>query len=251
MKLSINHLKYFKSLHERKHRQKYHNFMVEGVKLAKEVLSSNFLEIEAVVAVPDWIAQNKALLRNIETVISVAEAELKKISLLTTPNQVVLVVKQPELILDEKSVANGISLYLDDIRDPGNLGTILRIADWFGIPWVFCSSGSVEAYNPKVVQAGMGAFLRVKCVEMDFDDLLEKLPDLPVYGTVLDGQSVFKESLEPPALIAIGNESRGLSDEIQAKLTHRISIPKGAGGGAESLNAGVATGIVCALFTQS
>ena len=250
MKLSINQLKYLKSLHERKHRQKYHNFIVEGVKLANELLLSATLQVEAVVAVPEWLETNKALLRNVETIIPVAEGELKKISLLTTPNQVFLVVKQPDLAFDEKSVANGLSLYLDDIRDPGNLGTILRIADWFGIPWVFCSPGSVEAYNPKVVQAGMGAFLRVKCVEMGFDSLRQKLPNLPIYGTVLDGDSIFCTTPIIPAILAIGNESRGLSTEIQARLTHRISIPKGLGGGAESLNAAVATGIVCAFFTK-
>jgi RNA methyltransferase, TrmH family len=250
MKLSINQLKYFKSLHERKNRQKYHNFMVEGVKLAKEVLEAATLDVEAIVAVPDWLEQNKTLLRKVENIIPVAEGELKKISLLTTPNQVILVAKQLAPAFDEKSVASGLSLYLDDIRDPGNLGTILRIADWFGIPWVFCSPGSVEAFNPKVVQASMGAFLRVKCVEIDFNALIENLPNLPIYGTVLDGESMFSVPLQRPALIAIGNESRGLSDEIQACLTHRISIPKGPGGGAESLNAGVAAGIVCAWFAK-
>lgn len=250
MKLSINQLKYFKSLHERKNRQKYHNFMVEGVKLAKEVLEAGTLDVESIVAIPDWLEQNKTLLRKVESIIPVAEVELKKISLLTTPNQVILIAKQPKPAFDEKSVASGLSLYLDDIRDPGNLGTILRIADWFGIPWVFCSPGSVEAFNPKVVQASMGAFLRVKCMEMDFSILIEKLPNLPVYGTVLDGESMFSVPLQRPALIAIGNESRGLSDEIQARLTNRISIPKGPGGGAESLNAGVAAGIVCAWFTK-
>lgn len=250
MKLSINQLKYFKSLHERKNRQKYHNFMVEGVKLAKEVLEAGTLDVESIVAIPDWLEQNKTLLPKVENIIPVAEGELKKISLLTTPNQVILVAKQPASAFDKKSVASGLSLYLDDIRDPGNLGTILRIADWFGIPWVFCSPGSVEAFNPKVVQASMGAFLRVQCMEMDFSTVIENLPNLPIYGTVLDGESMFSEPLQRPALIAIGNESRGLSDEIQASLTHRISIPKGPGGGAESLNAGVAAGIVCAWFTK-
>lgn len=248
MKLSINQLKYLKSLHERKYRQKYHNFIVEGVKLADEVLATGSLEVEMVVAVPDWLEKNKALLRNVANTVPVEEGELKKISLLTTPNQVFLVVKQPEIKLDVSAATNGLSLFLDDIRDPGNLGTILRIADWFGISWVICSPGSVEAYNPKVVQSGMGAFLRVKCMEMPFEDLRAQLPNLPVYGTVLDGQSIFTENLKRPAIIAIGNESRGLSPDIQSQLTHRIAIPKGPGGGAESLNAAVATGIVCAFF---
>lgn len=250
MKLSINQLKYFKSLHERKHRQNYHNFIVEGVKLAQETLAAQPHSIESVVAVPDWLQSNQHLLPEGTVVVPVAEGELKKISLLSTPNQVFLVVKQPNHFFDEKTAINHLALYLDDIRDPGNLGTILRIADWFGIEWVFCSPNSVEVFNPKVVQASMGAFLRVKCVEMEFAQLLESCPNLPRYGTVLDGASVFEATPELPALIAIGNESKGLSAEIQAKLTHRISIPKGKGGGAESLNAAVATGIVCAFFTK-
>lgn len=249
MKLSINQLKYLKSLHERKHRQKYHKFIVEGVKLANEVLVLGAMKVEMVVALPSWLDENKALLRNIETVVPVAEAELRKISLLTTPNQVLLVVEQPSLAFDVQTVSNGLSLYLDDIRDPGNLGTILRIADWFGIQWVFCSPGSVELHNPKVVQSSMGAFLRVKCMEITMEALHEKLPNLPIYGALLDGESIFSAQLNTPAIIAIGNESRGLSLEIQQQLTKAISIPRGPKGGAESLNAAMATGIICAFFT--
>ncbi|MBI5915378.1 MAG: RNA methyltransferase [Bacteroidetes bacterium] len=248
MKLSINQLKYLKSLHGRKYRQKYHNFIVEGTKMAAEVLAAGNLEVESIVAVPDWLDANSRLVEKSNAPVSpVAEGELKKISLLSTPNQVLLVVKQPDWHFEKNEVETSLSLYLDDIRDPGNLGTILRIADWFGIGWVFCSPGSVEALSPKVVQASMGAFLRVKCFELDFDELKSHLPGLPVYGMVLDGASIFDEKPNTPAIIAIGNESRGLSAEIQSKLTHRISIPKGIGGGAESLNAAVATGIVCAV----
>lgn len=250
MKLSINQLKYFKSLQERKHRQKYHNFIVEGVKLASEVLDSGTYQIESVIAVPEWLDANNRLLDKVETVLPVAEAELKKISLLSTPNQVFMVVKKQDLFFDEKKALSTPVLYLDDIRDPGNLGTILRIADWFGLTWVFCSPGSVEPFSPKVVQAGMGAFLRVKCMEMDFEELRLKLPELPIYGTVLDGDSVFETPLVHPSIIAIGNESRGLSPEILEKLTNRISIPKGPGGRAESLNAAVATGIVVGQFMK-
>ncbi|MBI1225574.1 MAG: RNA methyltransferase [Bacteroidetes bacterium] len=250
MKLSINQLKYLKSLRERKYRQKYHNFIVEGVKLANETLISNALDVEMVVATSEWLSQNANLLKAVDNIVPVTESELKKISLLSTPNQVFLVAKQPNQLFEKNKISPKLSLYLDDIRDPGNLGTILRIADWFGIPWVFCSPGSVEVFNPKVVQSSMGAFLRVKYMEIEFEDLLARLPETPVYGTVLDGSSIFSEQLLCPAIIAIGNESNGLSSEIQLKLTHRISIPRGQGGGAESLNAGVAAGIVCSMFTN-
>lgn len=248
MKLSINQLKYFKSLQERKHRQKYHNFIVEGVKLASEVFNADAQRIEVVVAVPEWLDANTHLLHKAESVIAVAEGELKKISQLSTPNQVFMVMKQPAFTFDDKITLTSPVLYLDDIRDPGNLGTILRIADWFGIPWVFCSPESVEAYNPKVIQSSMGAFLRVNCMEMEFELLSVQMPHLPIYGTVLEGKPIVETPLLSPSIIVIGNESRGISAAIQEKLTHRISINKGPNGGAESLNAAVATGIVVNHF---
>lgn len=216
--------------------------------MAAEVLSSGSLQVEMVVAQAGWLEEHGHLLRNVETVVPVEAGELKKISLLTTPNQVLLVAKQPDLAFDKAAVSAGTSLFLDDVRDPGNMGTILRIADWFGVKWVFCSQDCVEVFNPKVVQASMGAFLRVKSLEISFEALKAQLPDLPVYGTVLDGASIFSEKPVKASIIAIGNESKGLSPGIQDCLTHRISIPKGEGGGAESLNAAVATGIVCAFF---
>ena len=249
MKLSINQLKYLKSLHLRKFRQKYHNFIVEGTKIASEALSSVPLEVEGIYAVPEWAEANSPLPEGLQEKLTViAPEELKKISLLTTPNQVLLVMKEPTIRFDPEAVAQGLCLYLEDIRDPGNFGTILRIADWFGIPWVFCSPESVEVLNPKVVQASMGAFLRVKCLPVDFAGLKNELPDLPVYGTVLDGAPVFDADLSDRAIIVIGNESRGISDALQPYLSHRVSIPKGKQGGAESLNAAIAAGIICSVF---
>ncbi len=249
MKLSNSQLKFIKSLHLRKFRQKYHNFIVEGTKIAAEVLSGNELEVEGIYAVPEWVDANTGILAGRNDALNVIAAEeLKKISLLSTPNQVLLVVKEPSIQFDANAAGQGLSLYLEDIRDPGNLGTILRIADWFGIPWVFCSPESVELFNPKVIQASMGAFLRVKCLPLEFSELRQALPDIAVYGTVLDGAPVFEADLEDRAVIVIGNESRGISDTLQPFLNHRISIPKGKTGGAESLNAAVAAGIICAVF---
>jgi RNA methyltransferase, TrmH family len=249
MKLSINQLKFLKSLHLRKFRQKYHNFIVEGTKIASEVLSGAPEAVEGIFAVPEWVEANSALPAGMEEKLTVIDqAELKKISLLSTPNHVLLVVKEPAIRFDKKNVAQDLSLYLEDIRDPGNFGTILRIADWFGIPWVFCSPESVEVFNPKVIQASMGAFLRVKCLPLDFAVLKKELPELPVYGTVLDGAPVFDTQISQNAIIVIGNESRGISPAIEPYLSHRISIPRGNRGGAESLNAAIATGIICAVF---
>lgn len=232
MKLSINQLKFIKSLHERKYRQKYHKFIVEGVKLAKEVLESKKLEVNMVVASQQWVLDNKGLIYDKMNVLAVEERELKKISLLTTPNQVLLVVNQPDQNFNENTVENGLTLFLEDIRDPGNFGTILRIADWFGIQWVFCSPGSVEFYNPKVVQASMGAFLRVNSMEISFSDLVSKFPSLPSYGAMLEGVSIHEGEFSTPAILVLGNESKGLSLEIQQQIKHKISIPRGIGGGA-------------------
>ncbi len=251
MKLSNNQLKYLKSLHLRKFRQKYHNFIVEGTKIASEVLADGQLGVEGVFALPEWVEAMAPFSGEwADKVVQISPEDLGRISLLSTPNQVLLVLRQPQELPNFEAIAGGLSLYLEDIRDPGNLGSILRVADWFGIPWVFCSPGSVEFYNPKVIQASMGAFLRVKCTELDFETLVKSLPGLPIFGAVLDGSSVFSAGLSDRGLIVIGNESQGISAAVQQQLTHRISIPPGENGGAESLNAAVAAGIVCAVFND-
>lgn len=249
MKLSINELKYVKSLHQRKFRQKYHNFIVEGVKMVGEVLQSGALEIEGIYALPEWAAGNRALLSgNEEKLTLVSAADLSKISLLATPNSVLLVAKQPSVSSENADFGQTWSLYLENLQDPGNLGAILRIADWFGIRWVFCSPDCVEAFNPKVVQASMGAFLRVNCVEMEFGELRKRCPELPVYAAVLGGENIFKTNFGNSGLLIIGNESKGVSAALTTQADHLVSIPKGQGGGAESLNASVATGILCAAI---
>ena len=249
--LSNNKLKYLRSLHQRKFRQKYHNFIAEGEKIGQEVLHARPGLVETICALPGWLDENRALVSgsNAET-IEVAPAELKKISLLHTPNQVLMVLRQPGQAFDDQKIKAGFSLYLDGIRDPGNLGTILRIADWFGINHVFRSANSVDVFNPKVVQASMGAFIRVASPSIDFFDLKKRLDGIPVFGAVLDGVPVFKMALPEACLLVIGNESRGISPEITSALTEKISIPKHREGGAESLNAAIATGILCSAFRQ-
>ncbi|TAK41402.1 MAG: RNA methyltransferase [Saprospiraceae bacterium] len=247
MKLSISQIKYVKSLHARKSRQKYHNFVVEGEKMCGEVLRQGDLEIELIATTQEWADANRSLLKVHERRLHIVSTkELKRVSLLATPNQVLLVACQPEHQFPGH--IRDLTLYLDGLQDPGNLGTILRVADWFGIEWVFYSPDTVEVFNPKVVQASMGAFLRVKCMAAEFGDLKEAFPGIPIYGAVLDGDNVFKMFLPPAAILVIGNESRGISPMLQQQLTHRAAIPRHAIGGAESLNAAVAAGILCATF---
>jgi TrmH family RNA methyltransferase len=139
-----------------------------------------------------------------------------------------------------------LTLLLDEIQDPGNLGTIMRIADWFGIPNVICSTNCADAYNPKTIQATMGAFLRVRTFRLNLTEFCRNFSALPVYGAVLGGENLFQTKLNKNALIVIGNEGKGISPDMIQQLTHRIEIP--ANGQAESLNAAIATGIICAAF---
>ncbi len=249
MPLSKNKEKYIRSLSEKKYRQVYNNFIAEGTKLAYEMLNASNIVIEAIFAQKGWILTNKDLLISHEALVEeVTQKELKQISQLTTPNQVLIIAKQPKVNLDANVVAKDWSLYLDRIQDPGNMGTILRIANWFGIQHIFCSLDSVEVYNFKVIQASMGAFLRVKVIPIEFDALKQQFPNLPTYAAMLKGRSVFQPMLSTSGLVAMGNESQGLSPSILAQVDHPITIPAYGTHDMESLNVAVSTGIICAAL---
>ena len=248
MTISKNKLKYLKSLQLKKFRQKYNNFIVEGDKIARELLQSQSFEIEAIYAVDSWIETSKEELEaNHYPLFNISITDLKRISALNSPNQVFIVAKQAQFIPDYSLLKDQLILYLDGIQDPGNLGTILRIADWFGIPFVFCSQDCVDLYNSKVLQASMGAFLRVRCVYQDLTTLVDATR-LPVYGTVLEGENIYATALQKKGIIVIGNEGKGIRPENKTLITQAIRIPSYNGGGAESLNAAVATGIICSIF---
>lgn len=249
MSVSKNDIKFVQSLRLKKFRQKYNNFIAEGEKIAAEALLSDRCRIIRIFALPEWLHENAALLSRIHPSVltEAGENELAKISALSTPNKVLMVLEAPpsgDLPLIQTA------LYLDDVQDPGNLGAILRIADWFAVPQVFCSPGSVDVYNPKVVQASMGAFLRVDSQEVDLETLLRRQPELPVLGAVLDGENLFGAPLPSSGLLVVGNESKGIRPATQLLLSHRISIPRAPGGGAESLNAAVATGIITSWWVN-
>lgn len=247
--LSKNRIKYLRSLKLKKFRQKYNNFTVEGEKIVSEMLQSSNVEIETIIATPKWKTEyfNQTLGKSILYEEAV-ENDLKKITNFSSPSSVFLVGKKIDAVCEDDVFKNNFSLYLDGIQDPGNFGTILRIADWYGIPYVFCSDKCVDLYNPKVIQSSMGAFLRVKVIPLDFEKLANRYPDVPFYGTVLDGKNIFEINEYENGVIVIGNEGKGISSAILKQLTHRIFIPKGKNGGAESLNAAVATGIVCSVM---
>ena len=250
--LSRNQIKYLQSLKQKKFRQMYNNFVVEGAKMVTEIIQHPQLEVEGIFALDSWIDENANDLVAYQDVLTAINAkELERISALKTPNKVLCVCKIPEYALNFSQINNSLTFFLDGIQNPGNLGSILRIADWFGLPYVFCSKDCVEVYNHKVIQASMGAFLRVKTVYLNLGELLEKLPDLPIFAAVLDGKNIFKANLPPSGVILIGNEGSGIRSAILEKATHKITIPKGKNGQAESLNAAISAGIICGVLAQT
>jgi TrmH family RNA methyltransferase len=248
--LSKNQVKYLQSLRLAKFRELNRAFIAEGVKLVDELLHSHF-NIHIIYGTPAWIESHQRILASQEFVIQeVTEEELKKISNLVTPNEALAVAGYPDQSVPSADSFGNIILLLDRIQDPGNLGTIIRTADWFGIGHVFCSNDTVDVYNPKVIQATMGSICRVSVQYTDLRQLLVSLGDTwRKYGTISDGENIYKAVLEFPAAIVIGNESKGISEEFLPLLTHRVGIPSRSKG-AESLNASVAAGIICSEFSR-
>lgn len=255
--ISKKQLAFVRSLQQKKFRRENNCFVAEGAKIVPELLQST-LEVKEVYALPAWIHAHRQLLGELEAVEVNAE-ELSRLSGLVTANEVLALCEIPAYTLDPAQLAGRLSLVLDDIRDPGNLGTIIRIADWFGISDIVCSPETAEAWNPKVVQASMGSITRVKVhytVLSAFIGEMKKInPALPVYGAFLDGENVYSSPLEKKGLLVIGNEAHGISAEIAALISKRISIPSfsaaaGKAGEAESLNAAIATAILCSEFRR-
>jgi TrmH family RNA methyltransferase len=245
--ISIQTIKRVKSLQQKKFREEENCFVAETPKIVEEILNSNAYSVEAVYGLKSWIDANwKRFARH--RLEEVSPKELERISGLQTPNQTLAVVKKPTDLADLKTVFSDTCLMLDDIRDPGNLGTILRIADWFGIKHVVCSNESVEYTNPKCVQASMGSFLRVAVHYGDLSEiLLQKPENMPIYGTFMEGENIYKTDLEQKSCIVIGNETHGISKSLETSITKKIHIPSFSNekNHAESLNASIATAILC------
>jgi TrmH family RNA methyltransferase len=234
--LSKAQIKYIQSLQHKKYRQKSGQFIAEGDKIVPELLSEG-VPVQEVYATPSWISAHEQLLSTVRVTV-VDEVVLKQISALTTPNQAIALLDIPEPVpLVLKGV---VTIALESIQDPGNLGTIIRIADWFGIKQIVCSPDCVDVYNPKTIQATMGSIARVRIVE---SEILPLLDEAPSYAATLQGTNIVEFKKIEEGIILIGNESRGLSGPIINACTHRITIPRL--GGAESLNAAIATGIIC------
>jgi RNA methyltransferase, TrmH family len=240
--VSKNQIKLITSLQQKKYRISNQLFFAEGVKVIQELLQSNF-ELEHLYTTQFDFEEVSGSKKSL-----IHENDLKKISALATPNSCLAVFKIPE----EKAIINsGLIIALDDVRDPGNLGTILRLCDWFGIEQVVCSKETVDIYNPKVVQATMGSITRVNVAYVDLCEYI-LATKLPVFGTFMDGENIYKNNLPQEAVIVMGNEANGISKAIEEIAKNRLSIPRfGDLQKTESLNVATATGIILSEFKRN
>ena len=248
--LSKNKIKYIHSLELKKNRKAEHVFVAEGHKTVGDLLGH--FPCKLLIATKEWF--DKKLSFQADEIIEVNNDDLFKASFLKTPQEVLAVFEQPEYTTDATVVSQSLCLALDDVQDPGNLGTILRVADWFGIGNIFCDADCAGVYNPKCVQASMGAIFRVKTFYTDLPVLLNELKQegLPVFGTFLDGKNIYTTALSTRGLIVMGNEGKGISAEIEALTGQKLTIPSFARNSesTESLNVGVATGIILSEFKR-
>ncbi len=239
--ISANKIKWIRSLHQKKFREELGFFIIEGEKLVNEALQLLPHEIQFVAHTSDFQFQSSTIDSTV-----VSPAELGRISCLKSPNKVLAIVKKS--IVERKTHSKGLTLALDGIQDPGNFGTILRIADWFGIKDLVCSNDSVEVYNPKVVQSSMGAIFRVNVHYKNLNDWL-KIEKRPIYGAMLKGKNVYQENLNNNSILLMGSEGKGISEDLIQLISYPLTIP--AFGDSESLNVAVATGILVSEFKRS
>jgi len=240
--VSKNQIKLIKSLQQKKYRLANELFIAEGVKVIQELLQSNFV-LEHL-----FISENIFVAIPTEKKTQVSEDDLKKISALSTASNCLAVFKIPK---DSKVETSGLIVALDDIRDPGNLGTIIRLCDWFGIQQIWCSKETADVYNPKVIQATMGSIARVNVSYVDLNEYISK-SKLPVFGTFMDGENVYNQKLPAAGILVLGNEANGISKELEKIITHRIAIPRfGDIQKTESLNVATATAIFLSEFKRN
>ena len=247
--LSKNKIKYIHSLELKKNRKEEQAFVAEGHKLVGDLLGH--FPCRLLVAVPQWLQAHPHV--QADEVIEVTQDELTRASLQKAPQEVLAIFSQPQYAFAPEAIESSLCLALDDVQDPGNLGTIIRLADWFGIEHIFCSQGTVDVYNPKTIQATMGALPRVKLHYCSLPQLISSLkPETPVYGTFLDGDNMYGKELSANGLIVMGNEGNGISNEVSRLINRRLYIPNFPADRetSESLNVAVATAVICAEFRR-
>lgn len=248
--LSKNKIKYIHSLELKKNRKEEQVFLAEGHKLTGELLGK--FPCRLLLATLEWLDTHPAI--PAAEIVEVSKEELTKASLQKAPQDVLAIFEQPNHTFSEDTYTKHLCLALDDVQDPGNLGTIVRIADWFGIKDIFCSQGTADVYNPKTIQATMGAIARVRLHYLNLPDMLKKAYErqVPVFGTFLDGENIYSQELSRNGIIVMGNEGNGISKTISPYVRQRLFIPNYPQGsiGSESLNVAVATAVICAEFRR-
>ncbi len=256
--LSKSQISLVVSLHQKKFRKQEGLFVAEGEKIVEELLASSWT-VKKIFATESFLQKTDLKKKKKSSIkwVEVSENELKKISSLATPNKVLALVEMPVDRLEEEKIKNSLSLVLDDISDPGNLGTILRIADWFGIGQIICSQDTADCYNAKVVQASMGSLFRIRIHYKDLKNFLEQntlTTKLHVYGMMLSGENIYSADLSSPGFIVVGSESKGIREELKNYFSHALFIPSFSSAEnkpvPDSLNAAVAAAIVCAEFRR-
>ncbi|NTW32635.1 MAG: RNA methyltransferase [Bacteroidetes bacterium] len=252
--LTQNQIKQIKALHQKKFRNENKQFIAEGPLLVEELLGSKFT-FEGIYGTKEWIAENSDRLQNKNIpFFEINEKDLERISALKTPNNVLAVLNIPEQNIPSDIFGKELILVLDEIKDPGNLGTIIRTANWFGIGNIFCSENSTDLFNPKVVQATMGSIAKINVCYTNLSILIkEKAKNVNIYGAFAHGENIYNIEPDKNGVIIIGNESAGISDDLQKLITKKISIPLHHNENQrspESLNASVAAAILCYEFRR-
>jgi TrmH family RNA methyltransferase len=253
--LSRKQVKHIHSLRQKKFREIHRQFLAEGSKLVTDILESPY-KIITIYALAEWLMRNENILhsKNIPFT-EITKEEMDRITALSSPSPALAITEIPSPPVLPAAAIHDIVLVLDDIKDPGNLGTIVRIADWFGIESIICSENTVDLYNPKVIQATMGSVARVNVAYFNLPEFLSSLdPVIKIYGTFPEGENIYSMKLDPKGIILIGGESSGISPEVVSRVTDKISIPyyttATVRDHAESLNASIATAIVCSEFRR-
>ncbi len=258
--LSNNQIKHIRSLSRKKNRILHQEFIIEGEKIVTELINQNQddssikWKIKKIFAYQEWLNkfQNNTNIKQYDIQV-LNEGELDKISSLVTPNQVLALININDLEINFPEINMSLSLYLDDIQDPGNLGNIIRISDWFGIKNLFCSENSVDSYNPKVIQATMGSFCRVNVYNVNIRSIISNVENkFPVYGTFLEGENIYSTDLNSRGLIIFGNESKGINQELIKFIKQKLYIPAfpSITKETDSLNVSSAAAIICSEFRR-
>lgn len=248
--ISKNKINFIHSLERKKERDELNLFIAEGPKVVGDLMSA--FRCKIIIAVEEWLNNNPHI--KADDIYCVTEQELTRISLIKTPQQVLAVFEKKKEVIDTNTAVTNLCLSLDNIQNPGNLGTIIRLADWFGIEHIYCSLDTVDLYNPKVIQATMGALAHVHVYYINLPDFFKMLPsDIPIYGTLLNGNNIYNEKLSKNGIIIMGNEGKGLKAETEKFINHKLFIPSYPRNRntTDSLNVAAATAIVCAEFRRT